>query len=138
MEPLTYEPRPVTPVRRLPDDVAYWLPMGLFLACVWVGGQWPTLYVASYAVRVVVTAVALVLLRSHYTTVRWDYWWLGLIVGVVGIVQWVGMQAVLERFVPFFRPTGEVFNPAEHFRQPWRFWSFAAVRGWLGRSWSCR
>ncbi len=127
MEPLTVAPRPL--VRRaVPDDVAYWLPMALFLACLWVGGQWPALFVPSYAARVVITAAALVLLRSHYTRVRWDFWWLGLIVGAAGVVQWVGTQAVLERFVPFFRPTGDAFDPAERFPVPWQFWSFAAVR----------
>ena len=122
------EPPAARPLSAVPDDAAYWIPMGLFLGCLWVGGQWPALFVPSYVVRVVATAGALFLLRSHYTRVRWDYWWLGLIVGAVGIVQWVGMQAVLERHVPLFRPSGDVFDPAERFPVAWRFWSFAAVR----------
>ena len=126
MEPVPYESSPRRPA--VPDDVAYWLPMALFLACLWVGGQWDAAFVPSYAARVVLTAAALFLLRSHYTRIRWNRWWLGLIVGVVGIVQWVGMQALLERYVPFFRPTVDPFNPAEHFPVPWQFWSFVAVR----------
>ena len=123
--PLDYAPRPEG---RLSDEVAYWLPMALFLAFLWVGGQWRVLFVASYVARVVLTAGALLLLRSHYTRVRWQYWWLGAIVGVIGLVQWVGMQAVLERHFAFFRPDPDaVFNPTDHYGGA-ALWAFVAVR----------
>ncbi len=128
-EPLGSVAEPLGSVAaRVPDDVAYWLPMGLFLACLWVGGQWDAAFVPSYVARVVLTAAALFLLRSHYTRIRWNGWWLGLIVGVVGIFQWVGIQTALERFVPFFRGTGEVFDPTEHYKTADAFWAFVAIR----------
>jgi CAAX prenyl protease-like protein len=113
---------------RIPDDVAYWLPMALFLACLWVGGHWDAAFVPSYVARVLLTAAALFLLRSHYTRVRWNGWWLGVIVGVVGLFQWVGMQTLLERASPFFQGSGDVFDPTEHYTSATAFWSFVAIR----------
>ena len=115
---MTTPPDPTTgrPARLINDDVAYVLPMAVFLTGVWAGGHWPQVYVAAYAARAAAAAAALVLLRSHYTRVSWSYWWVGAIVGVVGVVQWVGMQAVLERHVAFFRPDADaVYDPTAHF-----------------------
>ena len=118
----------MTLARRVPDDVAYWLPMALFLGCVGVGATRPGLYVPSYAARVVLAGGALLLLRSHYTRISWRYWWLGLIVGGIGIVQWVGMQALLERWSPRFRPDASaVFDPTAHFAGP-ALWAFVGLR----------
>ncbi len=120
---------PVPPRRpAVSDEVAYALPLVLFLACLWVGTQWPAAFVASYVARVVLTAAALYLLRSHYTPVRWSGWWLGLIVGVAGVVQWVGMQTLLERYVPLFRPSGPSFDPLAQYAAAWQRWAFVAVR----------
>jgi CAAX prenyl protease-like protein len=114
---------------RISDELAYVLPMALFLAGVFAGGHWPNLYVPAYVARAIAAAAALFLLRSHYTRVRWNHAWLGAIVGVVGVVQWVGMQAILERHFALFRPDPEAaFNPLTHFAAPWQTWSFIAVR----------
>src|SRR5688500_18741024 len=103
-QPLNYE----SPPRRRPwvsDDAAYVLPMFAFLALIWVGtkgeetGHGNTWYPAAYAARVVVVGLMLILFRHAYTKIRWNHWWLGLIVGVVGIFQWVGMQLFLEKHV---------------------------------------
>src|SRR5436853_1798772 len=93
--------------------------MAVFLAFIWLGGNdtvkrlVPAAYSISYVARTVVVAALLVVLRKHYTKVRWDYWWLGVLVGVVGILQWVPMQLWLQNHVPFFKPPApeEVFNP---------------------------
>lgn len=111
------------------DDLAYFLPMGIFLALVWVGGQWPSAYVASYAARVVLVAAALAVLWRHYTPVRWNAWWLGVIVGVIGIFQWVGMQLWLQQHFDHFKPSEGFFNPEQTFG--WGtggFWAFVALR----------
>ena len=107
------------PAKRRPlirdDGFAYVLPMALFMAFTWVGGKWPSLYPASYVAKVVLVTIALVALWRHYTKISWRYWWLGGIVGVIGIFQWVGMQLWLQRNVEFFAPSGDPFDPTQVF-----------------------
>jgi CAAX prenyl protease-like protein len=110
---LEYEARKDHPLVR--DDVAYVLPMGIFLAFTWVGGNWKSLYPLTYVVKVILVAAALVVLRRHYTKISWRYWWLGAIVGVIGIFQWVGMQLWLQRSFTFFAPSDDPFDPTRFF-----------------------
>jgi hypothetical protein len=116
------------------DDTAYILPMATFLALVWLGtkgtetGHGNTWYPAAYTARVVIVGLMLLLFRRAYTTIRWNHWWLGLIVGVAGIVQWIGMQLVLEKHFEFFRPGDNVFNPDLFFANPATRYGFVAVR----------
>src|SRR4051812_3740785 len=114
------KPSPPSRARGLPlrDDVAYIAPMGAFLALTWVGGNWPNLYAASYVAKTIVAAALLILLRRAYTPIRWNHWWLGVALGVVGIFQWVGMQLWLQQHFEFFRPKGEAFNPFQAFATP--------------------
>src|SRR4051794_13278729 len=74
------------PVR---DDLAYLLPMAVFMGIIWVGGHWKLLYATAYVARVILVGLMLIAFRKLYTRIRWDYWWLGIIVGVIGIFQWV-------------------------------------------------
>src|SRR5215211_6014506 len=74
------------------DEVAYIAPMAAFLALIWVGTTWKSLYPTSYVARVVIVAILLAVFWRYYTKISWRFWWLGVIVGVIGIVQWVGMQ----------------------------------------------
>jgi len=99
---------------------------GIFTA---IGAQWPRLYAASYIAKTILTAMLLVALRRSYTKIRWDYWWLGALMGVVGIVQWVGMEKLLLHVAPHYpRPGIEPYNPFESIASPaWR-WAFIAVR----------
>ncbi|CAN5439272.1 CAAX prenyl protease-related protein [soil metagenome] len=123
---LNYEPRADT--RRVSDDLAYVLPMATFLALTWIGGQWKSLYPASYAAKAIVVAYMLYAFRKHYTKIRWNHWWLGVIVGVVGIFQWVGMQLWLQNHFEFFKPAPDPFNPFETFGTPAILWSFILIR----------
>ncbi|HEX8524468.1 MAG TPA: CAAX prenyl protease-related protein [Tepidisphaeraceae bacterium] len=117
---------------RVPDDLAYLAPMAAFLIFTWLGAQWrkelPWTYPASYVVKVVLTAALLVWLWPKYTKIRWNGWWLGIIVGVIGIFQWVGMQLWLQKHLEFFRPGEDVFDPLKMYPTAGAFWSFAAVR----------
>jgi CAAX prenyl protease-like protein len=126
-KPLDYGSPP--PLRsRVRDDIAYVLPMGIFLIITSAASYWPGAYPIFYVVKTVLTAVALFVLWKRYTKVRWNFWWLGAIVGVVGIVQWIGMQLLLQKYVPFFRPGGESFNPFLHFGSVAQRDAFIAVR----------
>jgi len=126
------------PQTRLPvrDDVAYILPMVAFLALTQIGVTWPGLYVASYVAKTIVVAVMLVMLRGAYTRISWKFWWLGAIVGVIGVVQWVGMQLWLQEHVKFFAPDPSVapFDPSHAFSSPAASSAFIVVRWILGAS----
>lgn len=113
---------------RVSDDLAYLLPMAVFLAFVQLAAWWPGVYAPVYAVKTVVVAGLLIVLWRHYTKIRWDYWWLGAVLGVIGIFQWLGMQHWLERHVALFRPAGSAFDPYARIGSPaWRL-GFIAVR----------
>jgi CAAX prenyl protease-like protein len=134
MATLDYEPRPALKVRRLGpfairDDIAYMLPMGVFLVLTQVGVSWPALYPASYLAKTLAAAALLIWLWPHYTPIRWNRWWLGVFLGVVGIFQWVGMQHGLEHHFAFFRPEpGKAFDPTTYFSAPaWR-WGYIVLR----------
>ena len=116
------------------DDAAYLLPMGVFLAFTWAGGQWPAIYPVTYILKTILVASLLVGMWRRYTPIRWDYWWLGIIVGVLVVFQWVGMEKlILQAWPNYPRMPHDVFVPAEHFRSPVMMWSFIAVR-WAGAS----
>ena len=125
--------------RRDRSELAYILPMGVFLAFTFMGGQWKAIYPLTYVAKTLVVAGLLVLLWKHYTKVRWTHLGLGLAVGVVGLVQWVGMEKLLMS-VPWLSWThlggdlrAEAFKPYEHFSSPAAQWGFIAVR-WAGAS----
>jgi CAAX prenyl protease-like protein len=113
---------------RVSDDIAYILPMGVFLALTAAGTEWRSLYALSYISKAVLTAIALIVLRKHYTRISWKFAWLGFIVGAVGIVQWVGMQALLERHFEFFRPAPDSFNPWSAFSSNSAAIAFITIR----------
>jgi CAAX prenyl protease-like protein len=114
------------PVR---DDLAYLLPMLVFLGFTWVGGNWKSLYPISYVVKVLVVGAMLIAFRRLYTRIKWDYWWLGIIVGVIGIFQWVPMQLWLQAHLQFFKPPEEkdLFIPFRDLPAN-LVWAFIAVR----------
>ena len=116
------------------DDLAYIFPMAVFLLLTAAGGWWPSWYPAFYVARAVIVAALLVLFWRQYTRISWRYWWLGAIVGVIGIFQWVAMQLWLQNHFEWFRPstdpvTGEVtaFNPFKFFEG----WSPAVLYGFI-------
>jgi hypothetical protein len=121
------------------DWWAYVLPMAIFMLFTSIGSQWQNFYPLTYVLKTVIVAAALIVLWPHYTKVRWDYWWLGILVGVIGIVQWVGMEKFLMSQPMLFwtRLSRDIakdsFNPYEHFSSPGMMWSFIALR-WAGAS----
>jgi hypothetical protein len=109
--------------------------MAVFLAFTWAGGNWPALFPLSYALKTVVVAALLVVLWRHYTPIRWDWWWLGAIVGALVVVQWVGMEKLLLHYWPNYprmsRPTA--FDPYQSIASPELRVAFIAIR-WAGAS----
>jgi hypothetical protein len=115
--------------QRISADVAYFLPMAVFLALTQVGVSWPALYTASYIAKTILTAALLILMRRHYTRIRWEYAWLGVLVGIIGVVQWVGMEKILLNFFPHYpRLGGEIYNPMRQIAAPAFRWTFVAIR----------
>lgn len=129
------------------DDAAYFLPMATFLVLTWVGGNWKDLYPASYITKTIVVGAMLFVLWRQYTPVRWNGWWLGVIVGVIGIFQWVGMQLWLQNSLPgvlegmtllpaglrewlgnHFQPPEDLFNPKAVFESSAALYAWYAVR----------
>jgi len=114
------------------DDFAYIAPMAAFLILTWAGGHWPNWYPASYTAKTIAAGGLLIAFRHRYTKIRWNYAWLGVIVGIIGLVQWVGMEKFLLHFWPHYpRPTVEIFNPQEKIGASGLLWAFIAIR-WLG------
>jgi CAAX prenyl protease-like protein len=119
---------------RIGDDIAYVLPMAVFLAFTQIGNEWPTTYAWTYAAKTFFTAALLWGLRSHYTKISWNWAWLGMLVGVVGVVQWVGMEQLLQRYWPTYpHMHHETFVPTEHFHTRGQLWLYLTVR-WGGTS----
>lgn len=113
----------------LRDDAAYVLPMAVFLLFTFAAGRWPSFFVSSYIIKTLLTGVLLILLRRNYTKINWNYAWLGVIVGIVGIVQWVGMEKLLLHLWPNYpRPSAEPIDPFTQISSPALLWSFIAIR----------
>ena len=112
------------------DEVAYIAPMAAFLLIMTVGNSFEGLYPWMYVARTAVVAALLISLRKYYTRISWSYWWLGIIAGVLGIVQWIGMDTLLQRGLPglFALNHEKAFNPFAYFTTEGAAWSWIAVR----------
>lgn len=110
--------------------------MVTFLALTQVGVWWPGTYPVTYLVKTGVVGAMLIGLRKSYTRISWRFWWLGVIVGVVGIFQWVGMQLWLEQHVHYFArdPHANHFNALTALGSPGAAYAFIAVRWLIGAS----
>jgi hypothetical protein len=106
--------------------------MATFLIFTQIGATWPALFAASYVAKTVLTAIALIACRRYYTKISWKYWWLGIIFGVLGVVQWVGMEHLLHHLWPhFWEPKAEAYDPFAKIASPGARWTFIAIR------WGC-
>jgi CAAX prenyl protease-like protein len=103
------------------DDIAYILPMGAFLGITFIASTWPSTLPACYIIKTIVAGALLILLRKHFTKISWNYWQLGILVGIIGVIQWVGMEKALLHFWPNYPTlTRETYNPFEKVSpRPW-------------------
>lgn len=114
---------------RISDDVAYILPMGIFLLLTQVGVWWPQWMPVAYIAKTILVAILLVVLWPHFTRIRWTHAWLGVLVGIIGIVQWVGMEKLILHFLPNYpRLSVEAYNPFSAIASPGLRWTFIAIR----------
>ncbi len=128
---LEYEPKPEPSRLRIPagSEIAYILPMAVFMVFTWAGGNWPAFFPYSYALKTIVVAILLAILWKHYTKIRWTHLGLGVVVGVIGVVQWVGMEKLLLLLWPDYpRLSAETYDPTKEIVEPWLRYSFIAVR----------
>lgn len=120
------------------EDVGYILPMAAFLLLVQVGSWWESLAPAAYVARTVVAAGLLYLCWHLYTRIEWTHLGLGILFGILGIIQWVGMEKLLlsQPWLSWTRMSvdmTDLFNPFQHFAESpaWMLYGYIAVR-WIG------
>jgi CAAX prenyl protease-like protein len=97
----------------------------------WVGSHegW---YPISYYLKTAIVAAMLWYFWPRFTRISWKYWWLGVIAGVIGVVQWVGMEKGLLHVWPNYpRLPGVPMDPFKEFARPAAAWTFIAYR-WMG------
>ena len=116
--------------RRIRDDWAYMLPMFVFLAFTQAAATFPSLYPIFYIVKAIVVAGLLVWLWPHYTKISWRFWWVGILMGGLGILQWVGMENWLLVHWPTYWKfaSAEPYNPMMKIPSPLLRWAFIIVR----------
>jgi len=61
-----------------------------------LGVDWETLCTTwrplIYALQTLSAAVLLAVFWKHYAKIRWHFLWLGVIVGLLGVVEWIGVE----------------------------------------------
>lgn len=124
----TTAPPPLSTAR---DHRAYVVPFFTFMVLTFLGsfeGWFPF----SYVCKTLLVTVLIAYYWPCYTRISWRYWHVGVAAGVVGVIQWVGMEKALLAVWPDYpRMGGEPFNPLSEFATPAAAWAFIAVR-WAG------
>ena len=94
---LDYRGRPPvdTDAKSPPFTWHYVLPFAVFMVFVFLGGHFKEYFPYAYVARTVIVGAILLVLWKFFTRVSWSNWQLGVIVGVVGVFQWVGMESLL-------------------------------------------
>lgn len=113
------------------DDIAYVAPFAVFMVFTWVGSHegW---YPLSYIAKTLVVATMIWYFWPCYTRINWKHWKLGAVIGVLGLVQWVGMEKLLLAAWPDYpRMGGEPMDPFKEFATPAAAWAFILFR-WMG------
>jgi len=116
-------------------DWPYILPFAVFMVFTFAGGHWKDFYPLSYALKTVAVAGVICFCWKYYTRVRWTHLGTGILVGVVGVVQWVGMETLFMSH-DVFRFTrmsesiaADAFRPYEFFKDsPMLLVGFYVVR----------
>lgn len=73
----------------------YWMPFAVFMAFVFGGTNWPDYFAHAYVGRTIVVGIILFLTFKLRDRINWTHLGLGVIVGIVGTIQWIGMECLL-------------------------------------------
>jgi membrane protease YdiL (CAAX protease family) len=132
------------------DDIAYVVPMTTFLVFTQAGVTWPNLYVVSYIAKTLIVPVGLLIWWRSYTKINWTHVRLGVIVGVIGVVQWVGTDKLLAHFfqwshshgpyldwVPVYGSIGVNGVPTDSFSPFLEIQNVAARYEFIALRWMC-
>ena len=92
-----------------------------------------TWYPSTYVIIIAGTAILLALAFPGYFKTKFSVSWWGLIVGVVGIVVWIGLVEIDRRFIhlgEYMSPHGrDAFNPLQELKgNPSWMWQFMTIR----------
>ena len=82
-------------IRRLLEErpqLPYILPLVVFGAFLALENYWPDAKGWLYPGKTLATGICLWLLRREFKGLAWRWSWLGIVIGVVVVVQWVGME----------------------------------------------
>jgi uncharacterized protein len=113
------------------DDVAYIAPFALFMVLTFIG-SYAGWYPVSYILKTLLVAILLWYFWPKFTRISWHCWPLGVVAGVLGLVQWIGTEKLLLKLWPDYpRMGGDPFNPFHEFATPEAAWAFIAIR-WAG------
>lgn len=130
-------PAPATPPPDSPaksstrDDIAYVGPFALFMLFTWIGSHkgW---YPLSYILKTILCAIVIAFFWKTYTKISWKYSGLGIVIGALGLVQWIGTEKFILSLWPNYpRMGGEPMNPFHEFATPQAAWAFILFR-WAG------
>ncbi|MBC7785758.1 MAG: CAAX prenyl protease-related protein [Burkholderiales bacterium] len=129
-----------SPRRLTRPDIAYIIPMGIFMGFTFFGGTYKSFYPLSYVLKTILVAIALFALWNYFTRIRWTHLGLGALVGVVGVFQWIGMEKLFmsHPWLSWTHFGGDLresaFRPYEFFKDsPALMWAFITIR-WAGAS----
>jgi CAAX prenyl protease-like protein len=116
----------------------YWLPMLVFLGFVQLGASFKQYFPHAYTARTFIVAGLLIWLRKRWDRIRWTHLGLGTLIGIVGTVQWVGMECILVWIfgqggfnlgpVQLVSDISDYRNYPDLIAEPFWFWAFMAVR----------
>ena len=115
----------------------YVLPLVVFGSFLAVEGYWPQAKWWIYPAKTLATGACLWWLRREFGNLSWRWSWWGIVIGVVVVVQWVGMEEIFRarwHYPPLPLVGGEGtwhagFNPEEAFGgRNVSFWIWIGIR----------
>lgn len=96
-----------------------------------IGGQ-PGMYPLSYLLKTTLVGILLWYFWPRFTRISWKHWPLGVAVGALGLIQWLGTEKLLLALWPDYpRMSGVPMDPFKEFATPAAAWAFVAFR-WAG------
>ena len=88
-------------IRRLLEErpqLPFILPLVVFGSFLALENYWPEAKGWLYPAKTLATGICLWLLRREFKGLAWRWSWLGIVIGVVVVVQWVGMEETFKAY----------------------------------------